>query len=306
MKLRSWALPAIVAALAIALADEPAYAASRTWQDALTGRLQRIKETRTIRLGFRENAIPFSYVGPDAKPIGYSLDICAEIVATIAADLDIVAPDIQYVRVSAQDRIERVVTGAVDLECGSTTNTAERRQRVAFSPVIFVTGTRLAVPRGSAIRGVANLAGRKVAVVGGTTNEAAMREVDRLRGLGVTFVTADDYRDALTLLTSGKADALAADDVLLRGVLAETGKARDFLLVGEMLSFEPYGIVYPRDDPELADAVDRALRTLAESREIVPIYNRWFMRPLPSRGALALPMSVQLRRSLELIGLPAE
>ena len=306
MKLRSWALPAVVVALAIASALEPAFAAPPNWQDALTGRLQRIKETRTVHLGFRESAVPFSYVGPDARPVGYSLDICAEIVALIAAELDIVAPQVQYVRVSAQDRIERVVTGAVDLECGSTTNTAERRQRVAFSPVIFVTGTRLAVPRGSAIRGVENLAGRNVAVVGGTTNEAAMREIDRLRGLGMTFVAADDYRDALTLLTSGKVEALAADDALLRGVLAETGKARDFLLVGEMLSFEPYGIVYPRDDPGLAEAVDRALRMLAESREIVWIYNRWFMRPLPSRGALALPMSVQLKRSLELIGLPAE
>jgi glutamate/aspartate transport system substrate-binding protein len=210
------------------------------------------------------------------------------------------------VRVTPQDRIERVVSGAVDLECGSTTNTAERRREVAFSPVIFVTGTRIAVPRGSAIRGVASLAGRNVAVVRATTNEAAMREVDRLRKLGVTFVVTDNYRDALALLGSGKADALAADEVLLLGLLAETGRTREYRLVGELLSFEAYGIMYPRDDPALAEVVDRTLRNLAASREIGWIYERWFVRPLPSGARLDLRMSPQLRRSFELLGLPPD
>ncbi|HSD55382.1 MAG TPA: amino acid ABC transporter substrate-binding protein [Burkholderiales bacterium] len=278
---------------------------ARDWPEALTGGLQRIKQTGVVRLGHRENAIPFSYVGPDGKPVGYSLDLCDAVVATIAEDLGIL-PKVEYVRVTPQDRIERVVSGAVDLECGSTTNTAERRRQVAFSPVIFITGTRIAVPRGSAIRGVAGLAGRSVAVVRGTTNETAMREVVRLRGLRVTFVVADDYREALALLTAGKADALAADEVLLLGLLAETGRARDFRLVGELLSFEPYGLMYPRDDPELAEVVDRTQRNLAASREIVWIYDRWFVRQLPSGRRLDLPMSPQLRRSFELLGLPPD
>ncbi len=120
-----------------------------------------------------------------------------------------------------------------------------------------------------------------------------MREVDRLRGLDITFVAENDYRAALALLVSGKADALAADEVLLRGLLAESGRTHDFRLVGEMLSFEPYGIVYPRDDPALADAVERTLRSLAESREITWIYERWFVRPLPSGQQLDLPMSTR-------------
>ena len=96
-------------------------------------------------------------------------------------------------------------------------------------------------------------------------------------------MVADNYRDALALLGAGKADALAADEILLLGLLAETGRTRDLRLVGELLSFEPYGIVvYPRDDPALADVVDRTLRNLAASREIVWTYNRWFVRPLPS------------------------
>ena len=113
-------------------------------------------------------------------------------------------------------------------------------------------------------------------------------------------MVADNYRDALALLGAGKADALAADEVLLLGLLAETGPTRDLRLV---LSFEPYGITYPRDDPALADVVDRTLRNLAASREIVWTYNRWFVRPLPSGRRFDLPMSPQLRRSFELIGL---
>ncbi len=298
-------LARIIVALALACAATAAPAAPREWPEALTGRLARIHATHVVRLGYRENAIPFSYLGPDAKPVGYSLDLCQAIVATLAADLDL-ALGVEYVRVSAQDRIEKVRSGAVDLECGSTTITPERQREVAFSPVIFITGTRLAVPRSSPIRDAATLAGRKVAVVGGTTNEKAMRELARLRGLPVTFVVAGDYRDALALLSSGAADALAADEVLLRGLLVETGRASEFRLVGEMLSFEPYGLAYPRDDPGLADAVERALRELAASREILWLYDRWFVRPLPSGGSMNLPMSVELRRTLELVGLPPD
>lgn len=299
-------LAGLLIALALACGVGPASGAAREWPESLSGRLQHIKETRVVRLGYREGAVPFSYLGPDRKPVGYSLDLCQAIVATIAEDLGGVHLDVEFVRVSPQDRIERVTSGAVDLECGATTITAERRRQVAFSPVVYVTGTRLAVPRGSSIRSASDLRGRSVIVVRGTTNEAAMREVDRLRGLDATLIVADGYADAVSLLGSGKGEALAADDILLRGLLAETGRTREFRVVGEMLSFEPYGIMYPREDPALADAVERTLRGLAESREIVWIYDRWFVRPLPSGQRLDLPMSVELRRSFELLGLPTD
>jgi glutamate/aspartate transport system substrate-binding protein len=182
----------------------------------------------------------------------------------------------------------------------------ERRREVAFSPVIFVTGTRLVVPRGSPIRDVGGLRGRTVAVVRGTANEAAMREYDRRRALGAAFVVADDYRDALAQLASGKAHALAADDVLVRGFLAESGRGDELRIVGDLLSYEPLGIMLPRDDPALADAVDRTLRALAASREILWLYDRWFVRPLPSGAWMDLPMATQLRRSLEILGLPPD
>lgn len=292
--------------LASSLVVTAAADAAQPWPDALSGRLQQIKATGAVKLGYRENAIPFSYRGPDDKPVGYSLDICHAIVAKIAEEIDEPTLAVEYVRVTAQDRIQRVVDGEVDLECGSTTNTAERRAQVRFSPVIFVTGTRLAVPSASRVRGVNDLRGRAIAVVHGTTNETAMREVDRLRGLGLKLVIAEDYREAIAAVEAGEADALAADEILLRGLLAETQRTKAFRIVGEMLSFEPYGITYPRGDPGLADAIEAAMRSLAESREIVWLYNRWFVQPLPSGQRLDLPMSDQLRRSLELIGLPPD
>jgi ABC-type amino acid transport substrate-binding protein len=291
-------------ALALALAVAGAQA-QVPYADALSGRLAHIKTTGVVRVGYRDDAIPFSYIAAGGMPAGYSLDLCRAVVATLADDLGVPLA-IEYVRVTAQDRIARVTSGAVDLECGATTSTAKRRELVAFSPLIFVTGTRLAVARGSPIRDVAALAGRRVAVVAGTTNEAAMREIDRRRGLRATFVVVAGYADALAALGDGRADAFAADEVLLRGLLAQTRRSGDYRIVGPLLSFEPYGLVYARGEAALGDAVDRTLRGLAASRELVWLYDRWFTRPLPDGGTVGLPMGVHLRRSFEVLGLPPD
>jgi glutamate/aspartate transport system substrate-binding protein len=293
-------------ALALVLAAGAAAAQAPAWPDALGGRLKQIRDAGTVRIGYRADAIPFSYVGAGGQPVGYSLDLCGAIVDELAEEVGRPGLRIAFVPVTPADRIERVAAGDVDLECGSTTNTAERRRQVAFSPAIFITGTRIAVARGSAVRSIHDLKGRPVAVVAGTTNEAAVREFDRLNRYALQLVVADGYREALALVAAGKADALAADDVLLRGVLAETGKTADFRLVGDIVSFEPYGIAYPRADPALAAVVDRTFRRLATSGEIVWIYNRWFVRRLPTGQRLDLPLGPQLRRSFELLGLPPD
>ncbi len=298
----------VLLALLLTLGGGAAAAAGgpAAWPESLGGRLAHIKETRRVQIGYREAAIPFSYLGAGGQPMGYTLDICTAIVAAIGEELGGKPLAVDYVPVTPQDRIERVETGAVDLECGATTNTAERGQRVAFSPVIFITGTRLAVPRGSAIRRFGDLRGQPVAVVRGTTNEVALRELDRLHRFGIRLVLANGYREALAQLDAGQAVAIAADDVLLRGLLVEMKAPTKVRLVGELFSFEPYGIMLPANDPALQAVVRRTIRNLAESRDIVALYNRWFVRPLPSGGRMNLPMSPQLRRAFELIGLPAE
>jgi glutamate/aspartate transport system substrate-binding protein len=294
-----------LAALALVAAPDPAQAAPRTWPGELSGRLAAIAQTRVVRLGYREEAIPFSYLGHEARPVGYTIELCHAIVATIAEDLG--APlAIEYVAVTPQDRFAKVASGAVDLECGTTTITEARKREVAFSPVIFVSGARLVVPRGRGIRELRELAGRPVVVVRGTANEAAIREYDRRAALRLDIVVADSYREAIDLLGSGKADALAADDVLVRAALIESGRGGEFRLVGDLLSFEPYGIAFARGDPKLADAVVRTFKELAASRQIVWLYNRWFVRPLPSGQRLDMPMSTELRVELELLGLPRD
>jgi glutamate/aspartate transport system substrate-binding protein len=273
---------------------------------ALTGALKRIKETGAVRIGYREHALPFSFVAATGNPYGYSIDVCQAIVESIAEAVGVARLRIEYRKVTPADRIDQVSAGVVDLECGSTTNTAERRRRVAFSPLIYISGTRLLVKRGSPIRSARDLAGRKVVVARGTTNEDAMRNFARTLGKGFVVETADDYPQALAMLASGGADALAADDVLIAGMLAEKGLRGQYAMVGDLLSFEPYGIMLAAGDAPLAEAVAAAFRHLAETREIRWIYNKWFLRSLPSGIRLELPMSARLERSFQVLGLPVD
>jgi glutamate/aspartate transport system substrate-binding protein len=259
-----------------------------------------------VRIGYREYAVPFSFAGSDGRPYGYSVDICHAIVETIAEIIGGAPPRVEYRRVTPSDRIDQVADGRIDLECGSTTNTAERRKRVAFSPLIFIAGTRLLVKRGGAVRSVRELPGRKVVVVRGTTNVDVMRQLAAMPGKGFVVEIADDYAPALEKLAAGKVDALAADDILMAGFLAEKGLRGDYAIVGDLLSYEPYGIVFARDDSPFAEAVDAAFQRLAATREIRWIYNKWFLRNLPSGFRLGWPMGAQLERSFQVLGLPAE
>jgi len=272
----------------------------------LAGALKRIKAAGVVRLGYRQAAIPFSLEGPGGRPYGYSIDLCEVIVEQIAEAVGVAVLRVEYRRVTPADRIAQVVDGQIDLECGATTSNAERRRQVAFSPLIYVAGTRLLVKRGSAIRSLRDLAGRTVAVVRGTTNEQAMRQLAAARTRSFTVLVADDYERALEQLASGAADALAADDILLTSYVAEKGLRGQYAVVGELLSYEPYGIMFARGDAPLAEAVDAAFRRLATTREIRWIYNKWFLRSLPSGIRLGLPMSAQLERSFEVLGLPPD
>jgi glutamate/aspartate transport system substrate-binding protein len=202
--------------------------------------------------------------------------------------------------VTSETRIEAIVSGRADLECGSTTANLERRRQVAFSPVIFVSGTKLLVKRGSPIRSYRNLAGRTVVVTAGTTNEIAMREIARRFKLDFRLVVEKDHSQSYARLEAGTADAFATDDVLLYGLLAQRQAKKDYQVVGEFLSYDPYGIMYRRDDPQLEWLVNRAFRDLADDGEIERQYKRWFLQRLPGAGSqsLDLPMSAQLETIL--------
>jgi glutamate/aspartate transport system substrate-binding protein len=210
---------------------------------------------------------------------------------------------IRYVAVTPETRMQAVVDGRIDLECGSTTSNTERRKTVAFSPVIFVSGTKLLVRRDSGVRSIDALRGRRIAVTAGTTNEAELRRLSERLKLGLQLVVAPDHDQAFMLLTSGKADAFATDDILLYGMLARRHLEKTFMVAGDFLSYDPYAIMFRRDDPQLARVVDATFRRLAESRALADIYVRWFERRLPDGERMNVPMSPQLRELFAALGL---
>lgn len=267
--------------------------------------LKRIDETGIIRLGHRTNSPPFAFLDAKGNPIGYSLDLCEVVVEEIAREVgkELV---VEYRAVTPENRFELVISGAVDLECGSTTSTAERRKTVAFSPTTFVTGTKLLVRRGSGIRSLSGLDGKTIVLTRGTVHETAIPRLVERRHLPIKFIFAGDHDESFEMLAAGKADAFANDDVQLFGMLAKTRSASDFRVVGDFLTYADYALTMRKDDAEFSEVVERAFQRLSGSREIVAIYERWFVKPLPSGERLNLPMSPHLEVLFRVQRLPGD
>ncbi len=261
--------------------------------------LAAIKQTHTVRLGYREASIPFSFLDQANRPIGYSLELCEAIVTELGAAVDEPDLKIEYVPVTSDSRIDAVLANKIDFECGSTTANAERGRRVAFSPLIYVAGTKLMVPRTSPIVQPRDLAGKTVVVTAGTTNEQVLHALDAKLKLGLKILTAADHAASFQMLADGKADSFATDDVLLYGLLAQF-KARDkFQVVGDFLSYEPYGIMFRKNEPQLRAVVDRTFRDLATNHDLIPLYNKWFNARLPTGERLDIAISPQLEDSFK-------
>jgi len=270
----------------------------------LSGTLKKIKSTGTITLGYRESSLPFSYLNRRQQPIGYSMDLCREVVEEAAVELDGMEIKTALLPVTPGDRLEKVKSGEIDLECGSTTNNVQRQKEVAFSPIFFVAGTKLMVPKSSAIRSYRDLAGKTAVVTAGTTNEAALRTLSDKQKLDIRIITARDHMQSLQMLVDGQAAAFATDDVLLYGFIATNNAASNLMVVGEYLSYDPYGLVFRREDPAFAAVVERAFTRMASERRLVELYNKWFLRRLPTGETLNLPMSAQLEEIFRILGQP--
>jgi len=262
--------------------------------EGLSPTLTNIKNTQVVHLGYRESSPPFSFLDQSNRPIGYSLELCEAIVDEIGVEVD--APDlkIEYVKVTSDDRIQAVLQNKIDLECGSTTANAERAKQVAFSPLMFVAGTKLMVPKASAISGPTDLKGKTVVVTKGTTNEQAMHNVDKKFSLGLTIVTSPDHEQSYQMLVDGKADAFATDDILLYGLIARHKSQDKFRVTGDYLSYDPYGIMFRKGEPQLAAVVERTFRKLGTNHDLVPLYNKWFVSRLPTGERLNVAISPQL------------
>jgi glutamate/aspartate transport system substrate-binding protein len=269
--------------------------------EGLSPTLAAIKASHVVHLGYRESSPPFSFLDQANRPIGYSLELCEAVVDEIGVEVDEPALRIDYVKVTSDDRIAAVTQGKIDLECGSTTANAERAKQVAFSPLMFVAGTKLMVPKASGITAVTDLKGRNVVVTKGTTNEQAMHNADKKFSLGLNVVTADDHEQSYQMLVKGKADAFATDDILLSGLIARHKSQDKFRVTGDYLSYDPYGIMFRKGEPQLAAVVERAFRKLGSNHDLIPLYNKWFVSRLPTGEKLNVPISPQLEEAFHVL-----
>jgi ABC-type amino acid transport substrate-binding protein len=274
-------------------------AVAQTANEGLSPTLASIKKNGTVRLGYRESSPPFSFLDHSNRPIGYSLELCEAIVEEIGTEVDNANLKIDHVKVTSDDRIPAVVQGKIDLECGSTTANAERAKQVAFSPLMFVAGTKLMVPKTSPVAAVTDMKGKTVVVTKGTTNEQAMHNADKKFSLGLNIVTSPDHEQSYQMLVDGKADAFATDDILLYGLIARHKAQGQFKVVGDYLSYDPYGIMFRKGEPQLTAVVERTFRKLGSGRDLIPLYNKWFVSRLPTGEKLGVAISPQLEEAFK-------
>ena len=242
----------------------------------LEGTLKKIKASNTITLGYRDSSRPFSFVGDDGKPAGYSVDLCTRVAESIGKQLALPGLQVKWVKVTVADRMQQVANGNVDLECGSTTASLSRQEQVDFSLLTFVDGGSLLVTDASGIRGVSTLGGKRVAVIPGTTTEKSLADALKKHGISATVVPVKDHAEGVAALDKGTADAYASDRVILIGIGRTSKDPAKLSLVQEFFSYEPYGFMLRRNDSAFRLAVNRSLASLYRSGDIVPIFEKWF------------------------------
>ena len=271
----------------------------------LTGTLKKIKESGTITVGHRDSSIPFSYIADaSGMPIGYSQDIQLRIIEAIRKELDLPNLKVKYNLITAQNRIPLVQNGTVDLECGSTTNNAERAQQVDFSVGIFEASTRLLSKKDSVYQDFDNLKGKNVVTTAGGTSERLLRAMNAEKQMGMNIISGKDIGESFQMLESGRAVAFMQDDALLAGERAKARNPGEWAVTGTAQSQDMYGCMMRKGDEPFKKVVDNTIRAIFSSGDINAIYDKWFNQPIPPKGLnLNFPMSPELK---ELIANPVD
>jgi glutamate/aspartate transport system substrate-binding protein len=238
--------------------------------------LEKIKSAKTITMGYCEASLPFSYVSNEKKPVGYVIDLCARVAAGIQQQLGLNDLQIKWTPVTPENRMAMVANGTIDIECGTTTNTLSRQEQVDFSHMTFVDGGSLLVSTASNINSLSDLAGKRVAVISGTTSEKVLAEELQKANVEVEVIRVREHSDGIAALESGTADAYASDRVILIGLALTSKDPTKLALAEQYLSYEPYGLMLRRGDADFRLAVNRVLSRLYRSGQIYPIYERWF------------------------------
>lgn len=257
---------AFLAALALLLFGLGAHA------EAADSRLDRISQTKTIKVAYRTDAAPFSFLR-DNEPVGYTIDICKIVIASLERRLNIQGLKTEWVPVTTQTRLDVIVNGSADMECGATTVTLGRMKQVDFSSLVFVQSTGLITKTSSGIKSARDLVGKKVAVISGTTNEQAVNAVNEKVQLKITVLPVKDRSEGISALERGAVDAFAGDKILLAA--AQYQNAQELVMLPDDLSIEPYAIVLPQADWNFRIAVNAGLADMYRRGAILPIYHKW-------------------------------
>lgn len=279
----------LIALIAVAALASPALAQE--------GTLKKIKDSGSITIGHRDASIPFSYYDDKQQPVGYTLEMCHRIVDAIKAELKIPKIDIKYQLVTSANRIPLMANGTIDIECGSTTNNLERQKQVWFATTHFVTANRFVAKKSSNVKKLADLKGKTVVSTAGTTNIKWATEENAKQNLGMSVVSANGHSESFLMVETGRAVAFFMDDILLYSLVASSKTPADYMVSEEAYTVEPYGIIVRKDDAAFKKVVDGAIAGLYKSGQINPIYEKWFLKPIPPKGLnLNVPMSAQFKR----------
>jgi glutamate/aspartate transport system substrate-binding protein len=257
---------------------------------------KKIRDTGSMTLGHRESSIPFSYYNDKHQVIGYSQDLMLKVVDSVRSELKLSKLVVRLMPVTSANRITLVQNGTVDIECGSTTNNAERQKQVAFSTSIFVVGTKLMTKKNSGVNDFADLAGQNVVTTAGTTSEQLLRKLNEEKHLKLNVISAKDHGESFVTLENGRAVAFMMDDALLFGEMAKAKRPQDWVIVGTAQSKEAYACMIRKNDPGFKKLVDTALTQTMTSGQAKLIYEKWFQNPiLPKELNLNMPMSEDMK-----------
>ncbi|WP_087689329.1 MULTISPECIES: glutamate/aspartate ABC transporter substrate-binding protein [unclassified Pandoraea] len=247
-----------------------------------SGTLKKIKDTGVISLGNRESSIPFSFYDNNHNVVGYANDVAMAIVDEVKKELKLTKLDAKQTPITSQNRIPLVQNGTIDIECGSTTNNAERQKQAAFSNTFFIIGTRLLTKNSSGVKDFDDLKGKNVVTTAGTTSERLLRQMNQDKNMGMNIISAKDHGEAAITLHQGRAVAFMMDDALLAGERAKFKDAKDYTIVGKPQSYEAYGCMMRKDDPGFKKVVDTAVANYQKSGKAFTDYKKWFQSPIPA------------------------
>ncbi len=254
--------------------------------------LAKIKSSGSVTMGVRESSGALAYTLGDGKYVGFHTEMAERILADIQKQLGLAKLDIKRQPVTSQNRIPLVTNGTVDLECGSTTNDANRQKDVAFAMTTYVEEVRIATKANSGITGIKDLNGKTVATTTGTTSVQTLRKNKRAEGINFKDVLGKDHADSFLLLETGRADAFVMDGSILAGNISKSKNPSDFKIVGEVLSVEPIACMLRKDDPAFKKAVDDSIKRQIADGSLAKSYDKWFMQPIPPANTkVGLPLS---------------